>query len=80
MSDNLLRIGIFGRIVIDYQLNSIKTLTFHHTLYSKVIQYPNTQWDSNQLKCKGELTRVNDIDINHGIEYKDMNGLSKNQL
>lgn len=27
--------------------------------------------EGNQLKYEGEVTKVNNIDINHGIEYED---------
>ena len=40
-------------------------------MYIKGKQYPSSQWDGNQLKCQGEVTRIDNIDISHGIEYEE---------
>ena len=40
-------------------------------MYTKGKQYPSSQWDGNQLKCEGEVTRIDNIDISHGIEYEE---------
>ena len=40
------------------------------SMYTKRKQYPSSQWDGNQLKCEGEVTRIDNIDISHGIEYE----------
>ena len=56
------------RIITEHQSNSTKTL---FSMYIKGEQYPYSQWDGNQLKCKSEVRRINIIDINHGIEYKE---------
>ena len=41
------------------------------SMYIKGKQYPSSQWDGNQLKCQGEVTRIDNIDISHGIEYEE---------
>ena len=40
------------------------------SMYTKGKQYPSSQWDGNQLKCEGEVTRIDNIEISNGIEYK----------
>ena len=34
-------------------------------------QYASTQWDGNQLKCFGEIIRIDNIDVSNGIAYEE---------
>ena len=40
-------------------------------MYVKVNQYSSSQWDGNQLKCEGEVSRMDNIDISHSINYEE---------
>ena len=40
-------------------------------MYIKGKQYASTQWDGNQLKCLGEITRIDNIDVSNGIAYEE---------
>ena len=40
-------------------------------MYLQGQQYASTQWDGNQLKCTGEIFRIDDIDVTNGISYED---------
>ena len=39
------------------------------SIYLQGKQYASTQWDGNQLKCTGELIRIDNIDVNNEISY-----------
>ena len=62
-------IDMYGKIIIEHRLNLTRTLIYLCTPREK--QYPSSQWDGNQLKCEGEVTRIDNIDISHGIEYEE---------
>ena len=43
----------------------------YFSINTKGSQRPDTQWDDNQINCKGKVTGVNNIDINLRIDYED---------
>ena len=43
----------------------------HLSMCTKGKQYPTSQSDGNQLKWEVEVTRIDNIDISHGIEYEE---------
>ena len=40
-------------------------------MYLQGKQYASTQWDGNQLKCFGEIIRIDNIDVSNGIAYEE---------
>ena len=34
-------------------------------------QYPSSQCNGNQLKCQVEVTRIDNVDISHGIKLEE---------